>query len=760
MRRNEEEIYKNLRVLRDQLTSPSDIPQVIVQFEEQRERHIFFTVLLVRYFSKSPISELMEKIDGSFLFIADRVDQVGPNKEATIFQIRLENSNFLRKDGSVNLYRGRKEVVHLLEKGIGPIRDYNGGSMDQQNVALKDFLALGSIDFDPFVLENFFYSIAPFEMQNILPVPLIYEWFLLFSKLFDQESTPKNPSHLISHSNASTWMMAVRVEDPSIKEEIRPILYKGVFAEFNKNGEVYFGCLMRPAVNLESVVRRNLDRLKRKENSKHLKLVLQDIEFNLDPRIAQEDQSYIIGKMLFEGLTRLDGEGKPVLALARMCEVSDDFKRYTFHLRDSKWSDGSPVTAHDFEYSWKKALQGSAIPTPFLYPLFLIKNGKKGKEIGVRALSDKRLEVELETAAPHFLEMTAHWSYSLINRRIDEKDPGWAYSEGNSYVCNGPFRLIQREPIAILEKNPHYWDAPSVKLHKITIIKLEKKENLTNLLHQGRIDIIGRPLCALPRDSFPFKGIEMVSQPLQGVLSLCFNTEKSPFNHPKIRKAFALAIDRSSLKSILPDEFGKISQSILPDRLSLVKETLFEEYDPQKARMMFEQAVDELKITPHSFTFHFCNSMYRESLAVLLKNQWERTFQIEIHLRPNKWSTHFQQLVQGHYDLGLIELHALWSDPLHFLEFFEQKTDSLNIPHWENGPFQTLLQKGRMAPSIYERNEFLKQAELLLAQEMPVFPLYQLCGKHLRSDDLLGVVTSEFFSIDFKSAHKQNINSS
>lgn len=766
-RRNEEEVFKNIQVLRDQLQSPHDLPQAIIQFEEQKDPYLIFTVILVRIQKdqEPTVRDLIKKSGSSAVFIPDRIAKVGENKEATVFRLQFYKSNFLRKDGSVNLYQGRKEAITVLEQSLGPIRDYNGGSMDLQSTVLKEFIELVPETEDSFLLENFFYSITPLEMQSVLSAKVLYEWFSLFSQLFPIEINPKSPFHFLSATTQGFWMMAIKLEDLSFKKELRSIVKKGIFAEFNQNGEQYLGCLCRQPANFEKRIGKELERWNQRETNRHLRLILQDVEFNLDPRIAKEDQSHLVGKMLFEGLTRIDRYGKPSLALAESYEVSADFKRYVFHLKPTKWSNGNVVTAFDFEYSWKKALCGSDLPTPFLYPLLLLKNGRRAKqipdrEIGVTALNERTLLIELETATPHFLEVAAHWSYSLINRSIDIKHPGWANSEGAFYVCNGPFRLIQREPIAILEKNPYYWDAPAVKLKQISIFKRRKGESIGKMLSQGTIDIAGRPLCAFPTDIFEedIKTIETISQPLQGILSLCFNTAKAPFNHPKMRQAFALAIDPSLFAKNGPHEFGKLPLSLLPDLLSFYQTPLLPAYNPQQAKALFLEAMHESPTPFRSLTLSFCNSMNRDRLFLALKKQFESIFPLQIQLQPSEWSAHFQNLLDGSFHMGIIELQALWSDPLHFLEFFEQKENPLNISNWESPYFQFLLQKGRSAATIADRNGFLKEAELFLTEELPAIPLYQLQGNYLKRKNLSSVSASEFFSIDFKWALKKNLS--
>ena len=139
----------------------------------------------------------------------------------------------------------------------------------------------------------------------------------------------------------------------------------------------------------------------------------------------------------------------------------------------------------------------------------------------------------------------------------------------------------------------------------------------------------------------------------------------------------------------------------------------------------------------------------------MLCQVWKEIFEIEIHLTQNEWNVHFDRLVSGAYQIGGIELNAWWSDPLHLFEFFESKADLLNIPFWEHVQYKKIMCLAKQASTIEERNLFLKQAESLLAEEIPAIPLYQLSGNYLKHKGLEDVFSSENFQIDFKWANRK-----
>lgn len=784
MRRNEEEVYRNILSLRDQLKTVRDIPQATISFEEQTQFDLFFTVVVLRLIKEQSLSvrELFEKANPDMVYIPDRIDQVGVlrsyKKEATVFRLQLPKSAFYRKDRSVNLYTARRFVVAQLIKALGQVRDYNGGLILKQNERLEDFLSSMPKFYDEFLLENFFYSINPIAMQSILPGTLIKEWFLAFSALIDKDLDRARPYAIACQKSEEALLVVVKAEEESFKEELLSHINQFAipslelaFSEIKMNGFFCFGFLYRPsqfgneknfANKIEEVMQRWAQKIR---NTQVLHLSLHENDPSLDPRITKADQSYIIIKMLFDGLTRIGSDGKPQFAIAQSYDISCDLRTYTFHLRDSKWSNGAKITAYDFEYSWKKALNPRSV---FSDTLFLIKNARYAKEgrvgleeVGIHAIDSRTLVVELEYPAPHFLEATAHWSYALINSTIDRKYPGWAYQAGETYVCNGPFRLLEwkhnRE--IIVEKNPNYWDADAVNLDKISITLVGREQNEIRMLQNGELDILGRPMGLFPaRGMMEMEGIERVTFPLSASYTICFNTAQFPFNHKKLRQAFAYAIDRSVLKELMLHEYGGDCFSLLPPNLSLHQKPLFPQKDLQKARALFCEGLGGIGFVRSDFPkliFLYCSGKHRETLLRALVEQWREAFGIEIYLESMEWKQHFERMIQGKYQFGGIELKPLWCDPLHLLEYFFQKEDTLNLSSWQHPKYQKILQDAKLA-NFEERKVLIARAEEMLAEEMPMIPLYSLSGHYLKRKNLKGECPSEFSQIDFKWAYKDS----
>ncbi len=224
-----------------------------------------------------------------------------------------------------------------------------------------------------------------------------------------------------------------------------------------------------------------------------------------------------------------------------------------------------------------------------------------------------------------------------------------------------------------------------------------------------------------------------------------------------MRQAFAYAIDRTKIESLVPHEFGGASSTLLPKELSLHDAPLFPQRNLERARTLFREGLGEGGFVKSDFprlTISYFSGLQRGKLFEQLSRGWEEAFDIPIYLKDNDWGTHFKQLLEGEYQMGGLELNARWNDPLHLLECFEEENDLLNIPSWGHPDYRSLLQKAKQTNSLEKRDAFLKKAEAFLADEMPAIPLFGLTGRYLRRKELNGVFASSNFQIDFKWAYK------
>ena len=295
----------------------------------------------------------------------------------------------------------------------------------------------------------------------------------------------------------------------------------------------------------------------------------------LHPQKARSLSDISVLKNLFEGLTRMDATGKSNFALADSVTISEDGKIYTFSLKSSHWSNGDPLTAHDFVYAWKQALNPNfRADNASLF--YCIKNAKAMKTgetntVGIKALDDHTLLVVLEEPTPYFLELVANPIYFPIHQKQDQQDPHWA-GQASSYISNGPFILTtwNHNDVFALKKNTHYWDQGAVKLNQIDMIMVSEETEL-RLFQQGELDWAGSPLSTIPTDAVPNlkKNKQIQTAPFMGTKFIRVNTEKKPFQSKEIRKAFARALDRQALIEHIFQGVGCPSTRLVPAILRL-----------------------------------------------------------------------------------------------------------------------------------------------------------------------------------------------
>lgn len=416
-------------------------------------------------------------------------------------------------------------------------------------------------------LEEFFYGITPIEMQAILPIASLIELFNLFLESLEVNFSRREQYYYRACEHNQTIFAIFRVNEPSIQEclesalKLEGIDLKSLISttiKFENTlclGYIYESSTQQEGHKFLQAIELGMIKWFEKIQSQQLlRLSFLHLPTSLDPRLSGEQFSGIIFKMLYEGLMRIGKEGNPICAIAEAVEVSEDLKKYTFKLRECYWSNGIPISAEDFEYSWKKILEPD-FKTPFAYLFYPIKNAQASKEglvsqqeIGITSIDHKTLVVELEHPTPYFLELTAHAFYSPINHALDKTHPNWSTQDGQAYVCNGPFciKKIQANQSYEFIRNELYWDAKEVKLERILISKTNAYTAL-QMYQKDEIDWLGRPINPW-EPFFADNTPESIKSGPPGFVYWCvLNTDRFPFYHAKLRQALSLAINRKEI---------------------------------------------------------------------------------------------------------------------------------------------------------------------------------------------------------------------
>ncbi len=480
----------------------------------------------------------------------------------------------------------------------------------------------------------------------------------------------------------------------------------------------------------------------------------------LDPRKARDLQAQTLTRMFFDGLMRLGKDEKPECSLAEKYEVSNDGCVYTFYLREAKWTNGDPVTAQDFAYAWKKVLDPK-FPSDQAFQLYVINNAQaavEGKvsmeDVGIRVLDDKTLRVELTNPTAHFLELTTLPAFFPVCARVDQENSHWDLN-ANTYVCNGPFRPAEWKHSDIIEavKNPEYWDAAHVNLKQIELIMVSEDAEL-KMYEKKQLDWAGSPLSILPLNALPElkKKEKLQAQPFLATYFFRTNVGKAPLDNPNLRKALALALDRSELVEHVTQGGQIPATGLVPISMGLQEGPYFQDHDVLGAQKYLGMAEQQNGPTP-PLTYIYVAGERNYLIAQAVQQQWKAALGIEVRLEAVERKVYFDRLSRRDFDLAASSWEADFHDPLNFLAIFKLKNGGSNNTNWENASYTALLKNAEKALDPLERKEYLKKAEALLIEEMPIIPVFHRRLLYVKKQALCDVVLSSLGALDFKWAY-------
>lgn len=781
MIRNEEEVMRNILLLSQELKYLSDLPQVMVNFESQDGSELCFTVLVIRGLKKHdiPLEKAFKKGKTPFRFVSDRVQNVGfirkkNPKEANVFHLYIpKDRSILRADSSVNFYLARQKITTIIQDAIGEIRDYNGGMILKQGELFSQFkdAFIGIAAKNQELLENFFFALTPIEAQATTSLSSLETLFKLFLETTAEDLNKRESYTQKIKKSKNQICVALRVKDNSLDQiltdelsQVENFSKSLIRTQVRYQGTRLYGFIYR-SENADArkqflaAINKGISRFVEKiVHKQQLRLSFHTLPSSLDPRLGGDEISNNIFKLLFEGLTRISEGNHATLAIAKSIDISADQKKYTFKLRKTFWSDGSPLIAYDFEYAWKKILSPTFY-TPFDYFFFPIKNAKAAKEgklnidaIGVKAVDDHTLLVELENPAPEFIELVAHSLYSPINHRLESLYPNWAEDADGNYLCNGPMKHKKTFVNGgfEFEKNPHYWNKEKVNLDRILISK-NTSETALEMFKNDEIDWLGFPMRPWEPYFDHAEGIKGQTEYL-GVHWCVFNTQRFPFDNLKMRKAFTYATDREAFSEINPT--AKPAVSPLPAIHSLVGKKP-EKIDKKLAVQFFEEALIEMGLTRNTFptiTICFMKTRLREKVAIALVKQWEETLGISCRMEGSEFSHLFSKMVKGDFQIGSVSWKSWINDPFYTLGLLKYRNNRVNLPKWEHSEYQSLLDFAEQETIPEKRKSYLKAAETILIQECPVLPLYYEAFGYIHGPNLKNVHISSTGNVDFSDA--------
>ncbi len=464
---------------------------------------------------------------------------------------------------------------------------------------------------------------------------------------------------------------------------------------------------------------------------------------DLDPQTTTDQVSIRIINAIYEGLVRLDPDGNVKPGLAEKWDVSDDKLTYTFHLRDAKWSDGTPITAEDFEYCWFKAIDPK-VAAEYSYQLTEtagIKNAAKffkgeitdKEQVGIKAIDEKTFEVELERPVSFFLSLVSFPTFIPAQKAAIEKfEKGFA-SEADKMVYSGPFIIDEwdHEQKLNLKKNEQYWDAENVKLEEIKGDMIVDNNTAINLYETEELDItgVGPEFIDKYKDSDEFGNLaEATTWYIQ------YNCKDKYLKNENLRYALSLAIDRKAFVENVMANGSIIAEGLTPTLLpgkdgkefAENRGNVLPEYDPKKAKEYLNKALDELGITAKELekylTFLTGESDIAKKQAAAIQNMWKQNLGIEVEIESVSFKIRIDNYNRGDYTTTFAGWGGDYNDPLTFMDIFITDGGNNNA-YWSSKDYDVAI-KTALEGEENERIDAMVEAEKIIGKELPIIPIF------------------------------------
>lgn len=487
----------------------------------------------------------------------------------------------------------------------------------------------------------------------------------------------------------------------------------------------------------------------------------------LDPRKSTGNPESIAEAQIFEGLMTLNGQNAPEAGVAEKWEISPDGLTYTFSLRaNAKWSNGDPVTAHDFEYAWKSTLD-PAFGAKYAYQLYYLKNGERynkgqaaAESVGVKALDDRTLKVTLEKPTPYFLTLTAFHTYYPVHRKTAAANDKWA-ADPKTLIGNGPFKVTAWVHNSRLEfaKNEHYWDAAKVRMPKMEFILTDSATTALAMFENNQIDMGSNvPPSEIPR---LLKEGKLKLYPLLSTYYYCFNVTKPPFDNIGVRKAFTLAIDRGAIVRNVTRAEQKPALAWIPPGLADAAPDsdfrraggdFFADNDVATAqRLLAEAGYPGGKGLP-PVTLIYNTSEGHKAIAEAVQEMWRKNLGVNVALANQEWKVFINTRTKGDYQVARHGWVGDYLDPMTFLDLFVSGSGN-NDAQYSNPVFDDLIGRAKNTNDQSLRIRLLHQAEKVLLDDAVIAPIYYYTDAALVKPNVKGYVRPITGIYSFKEAY-------
>ena len=478
---------------------------------------------------------------------------------------------------------------------------------------------------------------------------------------------------------------------------------------------------------------------------------------SIDPALNTSVDGAIMISHLFESLIRWDddGEGNAVLkpGIAESWEVSDDGLTWTFKLRDAKWSDGKDITADDFVYSWNR-LVDPATGADYEYMLDMVK-GYDEKKLDISAPDPKTFVVNLSVKCPYFEEICAFPAVMPVRKDIIETNKTWTNSP-ETLVSNGAYKLEKWEHNSTLSmvKNPEYYDQDSVKAEKLAFHLQDDQNAIYASYRSGDLDFIN----SVPQEEIQklLDTKELKIKPYVGTYFVCFNTEKEPFNDPKVRKAFSLAIDRNFIVNQVTGQGQEPATAYVPsgvydakgaegDDFRTVGGDYYsindEDYEKniEEAKKLMEEAGYKDGEGFPQIDYLYNTDENHKAIAEALQNMWQENLGVQVSLQNQDWNVFLKERKEGNYNIARHGWIADYNDPMSFIDMWLTGGGN-NDAQYKNPEFDKFVKAAKATSDPDERMENMHKAEdILIGEDNVVAPLYFYNNSYMMKPNINGL---------------------
>ncbi len=475
----------------------------------------------------------------------------------------------------------------------------------------------------------------------------------------------------------------------------------------------------------------------------------------LDPYLTTGSPDHNVMLALFEGLVELHPKTlEPIPGVAESWTVSDDNKTYTFKIRENaKWSNGDPVTADDFVYSWRRGLTPT-LPNRYAYLLYYVANAEayhKGEitdfsQVGIKANNPYELEVQLKNPTPFFLQMLSHHSFYPVQQDTVEKHGAmddalskWTLPE--NFVGNGPFTLksweVNKE--IVVEKNPHYWDAENVVLKEIHFFPITDQQSEVRAFRSGQVHLTYTPQMAIEKIAYfqenQPEALRLV--PTYSSYFYYFNTTLKPLDDPRVRRAISMAIDRQLIVDRVTKAGEVPAYSIVPPDPQGYKPEQYFEYDVEMARALLAEAgFPDGKGFPTFEILYNTHDNHRK-VALAVQQMLKENLNINVQLVNQEWKVYLDTMNNMQHDIARGGWIADYVDPTNFFTLLLSGGGN-NRTGWSNPEYDRLLTAMEEATTEEERFELFEKANKIIIDAMPLMPVYYYSDVNLVAPNVEG----------------------